>query len=84
MRQVATMPNERFMRHHYGPSGYVAPTEQRRLELLHAAAPELLEAVKDALAFLDRPNITTDEWYKVAPDNVRKFRQAIAKAEGKA
>lgn len=41
----------------------------------------LLEAVKDALAFLDRPDITTYEWYKLAPDHVGKFRRAIAKAE---
>lgn len=41
----------------------------------------LLDAVKDALAFLDRPDITTYEWYKLAPDHVGKFRRAIAKAE---
>lgn len=41
----------------------------------------LLDAVKDALAFLDRPDITTYEWYKLAPDHVAKFRRAIAKAE---
>jgi hypothetical protein len=43
----------------------------------------LLDAVKDALAFLDRPDITTYEWYKLAPDHVGKFRRAIAKAEAK-
>ena len=41
----------------------------------------LLEAVRDALAFLDRPDITTYEWYKLAPEHVGKFRRAIAKAE---
>ena len=41
----------------------------------------LLDAVKDALAFLDRPDITTYEWYKLAPEHVGKFRRAIAKAE---
>ena len=41
----------------------------------------LLEAVKDALTFLDRPDITTYEWYKLAPEHVGKFRRAIAKAE---
>lgn len=41
----------------------------------------LLEAVKDALAFLDRPDISTYEWYKLAPEHVGKFRRAIAKAE---
>lgn len=50
---------------------------------LYGAAPELLEAVKDALAFLDRPDITTYEWYKLAPEHVGKFRRAIAKAEGR-
>lgn len=49
---------------------------------LIAAAPDLLEAVKDALAFLDRPDITTYEWYKLAPKHVAMFRRAIAKAEG--
>jgi hypothetical protein len=43
----------------------------------------LLEALKDALAFLDRPDITTYEWYKLAPEHVGKFRRAIAKAEEK-
>jgi hypothetical protein len=47
---------------------------------LMAAAPELLEAVKDALAFLDRPDITTYEWYKLAPEHVGMFRRALAKA----
>jgi len=42
----------------------------------------LLDAVKDALAFLDRPDITTYEWYKLAPEHIGKFRRAIAKAEG--
>ncbi len=41
----------------------------------------LLEAVIDALAFLDRPDITTYEWYKLAPDHISKFRHAIAKAK---
>ncbi len=41
----------------------------------------LLEAVRDALAFLDRSDITTYEWYKLAPEHVGKFRRAIAKAE---
>jgi Lar family restriction alleviation protein len=52
-----------------------ADAEQR------AISSELLDAVKDALAFLDRPDITTYEWYKLAPDHVGKFRRAIAKAE---
>jgi hypothetical protein len=42
---------------------------------------ELVAALKDALAFLDRPDITTYEWYKLAPEHVGKFRRAIAKAE---
>lgn len=50
---------------------------------LIASAPELLEALKYALAFLDRPDITTYEWYKLAPEHVGKFRSAIAKAEGR-
>jgi len=50
---------------------------------LYAAAPMLLAALKDALAFLDRPDITTYEWYKLAPEHVGKFRRAIDKAEGK-
>jgi hypothetical protein len=48
---------------------------------LTEAAPDLLEALKDALAFLDRPDIATYEWYKLAPEHVGKFRRAIAKAE---
>jgi hypothetical protein len=42
----------------------------------------LLEAVEDALAFLDRPDITTYEWYKLAPEHVGKFRRAIRKGRG--
>lgn len=49
---------------------------------LQDVSSDLLEAVKDALAFLDRPDITTYEWYKLAPEHVGKFRRAIAKAEG--
>lgn len=48
---------------------------------LYAAAPALLAALKDALAFLDRPDITTYEWYKLAPEHVGRFRRAIAAAE---
>ncbi len=48
---------------------------------LAEAKDVLLDAVKDALAFLDRPDIITYEWYKLAPDHVGKFRRAIAKAE---
>jgi hypothetical protein len=45
---------------------------------LYRAAPDLLEALRDALAFLDRPDTTTYEWYKLAPEHVGKFRRAIA------
>jgi hypothetical protein len=41
----------------------------------------LIEAVKDAIAFLDRPDITTYEWYKLAPEHVSKFRQAVKQSE---
>jgi hypothetical protein len=47
---------------------------------IDAVKETLLDAVEDALAFLDRPDITTYEWYKLAPDHVAKFRRAIAKA----
>lgn len=47
------------------------------------AAPEMLTAIKDALAYLDRSSgIATHEWYKVAPEHVKEFRRVIAKAEG--
>ena len=62
---------------------YARAWEQKRAKrVLELCAPDLLDALKDALAFLDRANITADEWYKLAPEHVAKFRQVIAKAEG--
>lgn len=61
---------------HCGPCAAVPLDE---LDAERAISLELLEAVKDAL---DRPDITTYEWYKLAPEHVGKFRRAIAKAEG--
>ena len=72
----------------YGPSGYihqgaVAATEAiKQCAKKEAAFDLLLDAVRDAIEFLDRPDITTYEWYKLAPEHVGKFRRAIAAAEG--
>ena len=50
---------------------------------LIAAAPDMLAVLKDALAYLDRGGITAEEWYRLSPEHIGKFRSVINKAEGR-
>lgn len=44
---------------------------------------ELLQAMKTALAYLDRDGIKPSEWYRLSGEHVASFRIAIGEAEGK-
>ena len=56
----------------------VENTRRRRPDV-----PDLLAILKDALSYLDRGGIATDEWYRLSPEHIGAFRRVIAKAEGR-